>query len=285
MGNSIRSNPDSVHIQNQVRRTSDQLSKTFERLSSGLRINSASDDPAGLAVADGLRNQTALATVAIRNVNDGISYTSMGNAALDEISNILTRLSELANQGANSTYSISQHSAMQSEFVSLGSEVERIAKTTEFNGLKLLSNSGSVTIQAGLDGTSSSQISIEASLATLSALGLGNSGGALTYSIISVSVDQAVTASQNAITALTNAQNTLNTARGKFGAAESRLTSAVNFLSVVRENYAAAESRIRDADVAQEVANLVRLQTLQQAQIAVLAQANQIPSRVLPLLS
>lgn len=281
---SLNSNVASVRAQGQLKRTNQELGKTFERLSSGLRINSASDDPAGLIVADSLRADAKLASVAVRNANDGISVASIADAALGEISNILQRMAELALQSSNGTFTNTQRSALSSEFVALGSEIERIAKTTTFNNINLLSNSSNISIQVGLRASSNDIITIGSVVGTLQALGIGNAGGALTYSIIGTSDEFSAAAASAATSILTTAINTVNSLRGTVGAAESRLNSAVNYLTVVRENFIAAESRIRDADVAQEVANMVRLQVLQQSTTAVLAQANQQPSVVLALL-
>lgn len=282
---SLNSNVDSLIAQNNLARTSQALSKTFERLSSGLRINSAADDPAGLALADSLRTQAILASTAIRNANDGLSLTTIADSALAETYNMLTRMAELAQQSANGSYTMTQRSALSSEFEALGSEIQRIASTTTFNSLNLLSNSSNITIQVGLDGTSNSQIVLKSVVGTLDSLGLAASGSAkLTFSIITISTDGSINASQNALSAVNNAISNLTSKRGTLGAAESRLSTAINYLTVVRENFVAAESRIRDADVAQEVAEMVRLQVLQQAATAVLAQANQQPETVLRLL-
>ncbi len=282
---SVASNISSVRAQTERTETTTKLGKTFERLSSGLRINSASDDPAGLALADGLRADAKLAAVAIRNANDGISLTSIADAALDEVGSILYRMAELAEQSSNGVYSTTQRSALSSEFVALASEIERISVTTEFNSLKLLSNSSAVTIQVGLDGGSNSQISIDGVESTLDALSLANTGSsALIYSINAATDDAAQTASQLALDAVNSAISTLSSTRGTVGAAANRLEFAVSNLSVARENFIAAESRIRDADIASEVAEMVRLQVLQQAGTAVLAQANQQPGTVLSLL-
>jgi flagellin len=172
---------------------------------------------------------------------------------------------------------------MQSEFVALGSEIDRVAQTTTFNGLALLSNSSSITLQIGIDGTNSSRLTIQAALGTLASLGLG-SGSNLTFSLNGTTVDNAVTASRLALTAITTAQDTLNATRGSVGASESALSFVVNNLSVQRELRLEAASKIRDADVAAEVAKLVQLQVLQQAQTALLAQANQLPATALKLL-
>ncbi|MBX7145235.1 MAG: flagellin FliC [Oligoflexia bacterium] len=285
MALSLVSNIASLKAQTQLDRTNKALSKTFQRLSSGLRINSASDDPAGLAVAESLKADAKIAAVAVRNANDGISLTSIADSALGEIGDILSRMAELAQQSSNGVVTNTQRSAISSEFLALGSEIERIARTTTFNDVNLLSNSSSVTVQVGLRGsTSNGIITIGSVLATLSSLGLGNAGGALTFSVIDLTSSASALAATNAVSAINTAINTVTSLRGIVGAAESRLSSAVSYLSVIRENLVAAESRIRDADVAQEVADMVRLQVLQQAGTAVLAQANQQPGVVLALL-
>jgi len=282
---SLSSNIGSLSAQRQLFQTTNKLSTTFERLSSGLRINKASDDPAGLAMADSLRADARLASVAIRNANDGISITSIADAALNEIGSILARMAELAEQSANGVLNTTQRSALQNEFSQLGSEIERIAVTTTFNGVALLSNSGSINIQVGMDGSSNSQIELAGVLGTLSSLGLANAGSsALMVSINADTNEGAQAASQAALDIVNAAIGSLSATRGKVGAAESRLNTAINYLAVARENFVAAESRIRDADIAQEAAELVRLQVLQQANVAVLAQANQQPQLALALL-
>ncbi|MCB0352782.1 MAG: flagellin FliC [Bdellovibrionales bacterium] len=285
MGVSFASNVSALSAQRSLNKTNISLGKTFERLSSGLRINSASDDPAGLALADSLRSDANLASVAIRNANDGISITSIADSALAEVGNILSRMAELAEQSANGVFTNVQRSALSSEFVALASEIERIAVTTEFNDVGLLSDSSSIALQVGLDGTSNSRITINGVLGTLESLGLAGTGSsALTYSINDSTTAFAQSASLAALDAVNAAISTLSSTRGTLGAAESRLNSAVSSLQVARENFVAAESRVRDADVAQEVADLVRLQVLQQAGTAVLAQANQQPQIALALL-
>jgi len=261
-----------------------ELSNSFEKLSSGLRINKASDDPAGLAMAEGLRADAMLAAVAVRNANDGISVVSIADAAMGEISSILGRMAELAEQSANGTYTTTQRSALASEFVALGSEVERIASTTAFNDMTLLSDSSSISIQVGFDNTGASVVQIDGVLATLDALGVGTPGGALSYSINGTSDAFAQTAAAAALDAINTAISTLATNRGQIGAAEGRLSAAISYLEVARENYVAADSRIRDADIASEVAELVRQQVLQQSAAAILAQANQQPAVALSLL-
>jgi len=284
MALSIASAIDSVRAQRQVGLSTTRLSKSFQRLSSGLRINSSADDAAGQALADELRADARLATVAIRNANDGISITSIADDALDEINTILNRMLELAQQSSNGSYTSAQRSALSTEFVALGSEIDRISRATVFNTQALLSNSSNITLQVGIDGGAVSQLTISGVSATLSALGIGNASSALTYSIIAAGTTASQTAATTALSAIQNAILSLTATRGTVAAIESRLTSAVNYLSVVRENFIAADSRIRDVDVAQEVAEMVRLQVLQQAGTAVLAQANLQPQIALRLL-
>jgi flagellin len=286
MSLSIASNPESIAVSRRLNDASSQLSDVYQRLSSGLRINSPGDDPGGLQVADGLRADTKIASVAIRNANDGLSLTSVADSALAEIGNMLDRMAELATQSANGVYSNSQRSALSSEFVALGSEIDRISKTTTFNNISLLSNSSNITLQVGLGGDANSQITLAGVNGTLAALGLAGSGSsALTFSIISTTSTSSQLAATNALSAVQLAIGTLASTRGSLGASESRLNSAIGYLTVARENYVAAESRIRDIDVAEESANLVRLQVLEQAATAVLAQANQQPATVLKLLA
>lgn len=285
MGLSYASNTASLQIQTRLNRTNNELGKTFERLSSGLRINSSADDPAGFQVAETLRTDARLAAQAIRNANDGISLTTIADSALEEVSSILSRMSELAEQSANGAYTNTQRSALSLEFVALGSEIDRIARTTSFNSVKLLSATSDITLQVGLDATANSRITLQAVQGTLESLGLATVGSSsLTFSLVATTDELSQSASQNALTAITGAITSLSTSRGTLGATETRLSTAINYLSVARENFLAAESRIRDADVAQEVAEMVRLQVLQQAGVAVLAQANQQPARVLALL-
>lgn len=281
----IGNNIQSLQAQRRLATASDALGSTFERLSSGQRINKASDDAAGLAIADSLRADQRVATVAIRNANDGISSIAIADGALAQIGGVLTRLAELAEQSANGVFSTSQRSALSNEFVALGSEIERIAVTTEFNGVKLLSGSAGVILQVGFDSTSTSQIAINNIQGTLRDLGLANAGSStLSYSVNGATISDGQSASRAALDAVNSAISSLASTRGNLGAAESRLKVAINNLSVARENFAAAESRIRDVDVASEAAELTRLNILQQAASSVLAQANQQPSLALSLL-
>jgi flagellin len=208
---------------------------------------------------------------------------AIADGALGEMSNILTRMAELSEQSANGTLSTAQRSALDLEFKALGSEISRIAVTTEFNGIKLLSGSTQVALQVGFNSNTNSQIAYSSVQGTLESLALGT-GSSLTFSLNADTASNGQVAARSALDAVRLAIGSLATNRGILGAAESRLTAAINNLQVARENFAAAESQIRDVDVAQEAANLTRLNILQQAGAAVLAQANQQPSLALSLL-
>jgi flagellin len=281
----IRTNVASLKAQGNINRSTDRLRTAFERLSSGFRINRAADDAAGLAIAESLKVDSRIAAVAIRNANDGISVVAITDGAIAEITNILSRLGELASQSANGIYSNSQRSALQLEFSALYSEVERIAYTTEFNGLKLLSGGLTVTYQVGFDGSSLSQVTYSGVQATLAALGLASAGSSIhVYSITGADEPASQSAARFAIDAIRTAVASVTRNRGTLGAAESRLQTTIQNMTVARENFMAAESRIRDVDVAAEAAELTRLSILQQAGTAILAQANQQPGLALQLL-
>lgn len=285
MGITLGTNISSLQGQRRLALSTDLLSRTFERLSSGQRINKASDDAAGLAIADSLRADQRVASVAIRNANDGISTIAIADSALGEIGGVLSRLAELAEQSANGVYSNTQRSALQNEFVALASEIERIASTTVFNGVALISGGATTTLQVGFSSASTSQIQFSGVQGTLAALGLANTGtSALAYSISAAGSEGAQSAARLALDAVNEAISSLAVQRGNLGATEARLSVAIKNLSVSRENFAAAESRIRDVDVASESAELTRLNILQQAGAAVLAQANQQPQLALSLL-
>lgn len=285
MAITLGSNIASLQAQRRLGNATAALGTTYERLSSGQRINKASDDAAGLAIADALRASQRVASVAIRNANDGISTINIADSALGEIGSVLTRLAELSEQSANGVFSVVQRSALSNEFTALGSEIERIAVTTEFNGVKLLSGNSAVVLQVGFNSTSTSQISYTGVQGTLAALGLANANtSSLTFSLNGVSLTEGQSASRLALDAVNSAIQSLASTRGTLGAAQSRLEVAINNLSVARENFASAESRIRDVDVASEAAELTRLGILQQAGSSILAQANQQPSLALSLL-
>jgi len=285
MAITINTNIASLNAQRRLGQSSADLRQTFEKLSSGLRIVRAKDDAAGLAIADTLRADSRIASVAIRNANDGISLISISDGALNEIGNVLQRMAELSEQSANGTLSSTQRSALQNEFSSLGSEITRIARSTSFNGIQLLSGGSSVSLQVGFDSGTNSQITFAGTQGTLQSLGLGNGNEILTFSLNAAGGAGGQAAALSALDAVKSAISSLTTSRGTLGAAESRLNVAINNLQVARENFTAAESQIRDVDVAEEAAKLTRLNILQQAGAAILGQANQQPALALSLLN
>lgn len=285
MALNIKTNVPSITAQKNLQASSKRLATAFERLSSGMRINRAMDDAAGLAIAESLKADARVASVAIRNASDGVSIIAITDGAIGQITNVLSRLAELSEQSANGVFSNGQRSALQLEFTALMSEVERIALTTEFNGLNLLSGGNNVTFQVGFDGTSMSQITYSGVQANLSALGLaGPNSSNHAYSISGNSLEASQSAARQALDAINLAIVSVTRNRGTLGAAESRLETTIQNLQTARENFSAAESRIRDVDVAFEAAELTRLTILQQAGTAILAQANQQPQLALQLL-
>lgn len=285
MAINIRTNLPALGAQRNLDISSNKLNTSYQRLSSGLRINRASDDAAGLAIAEGLKAGSSTATVAIRNANDGISVITIADQAVAQIGNVLNRLAELAEQSSNGVVDNVQRSALQNEFTALNSEIERIAVTTKFNGLHLLDGQQDITFQIGFDGQSTSQLTYGAVDVRLAGMGLANTGSSsASYSIIGSTEVEAQSAARVALDAIQNAITSINSKRGTLGALESRLEVTINNLTVARENFKAAESRIRDVDVATEAAELTRLNILQQAGSSILAQANQAPQLALQLL-
>ena len=254
----------------------DTYSKQAEHLSSGLRINRASDDAAGMAVSEKLKNQVRGLNQAQRNAQDSISLIQTAEGALTETHSILARMRELAVQGANDTLNNSDRANLEAEFTQLKAEVTRIAETVNFNGKLLLNNAAGTTGDIILQiGANSSTLTI--ALSNNNATGLAINTAALA-SVTSLAV------AATTITNLDAAINTVSTNRANLGALQSRLESVGRSLAVASENTAAANSRVADADIAESMSELVRAQILQQAGISVLAQANQAPSLVLQLL-
>jgi flagellin len=274
MGLRVNTNIASINAQRNVSSVTTRLARNFQRLSTGLRIASAADDAAGLAISERLRSQIRSLGQASRNANDGISLVQVGEGALNEVSNILVRLRELAIQAANGSSSTQDKNTIKEEFDSLINEVNRIAQSTEFNGIKLLDGSSStVTFQVGINtqiGIDVLNISLAPALSTtlgLSSVDVG-SGGDTSYAIYQI--DSAI--------------NSISSLRGKFGALQNRLQSTIANIGVAQESLSAAESRIRDVDVAFETAELTRNNILQQASISILSQANSQPQAALSLL-
>ncbi|MCB0336302.1 MAG: hypothetical protein KDD62_08345, partial [Bdellovibrionales bacterium] len=244
----------SLRAQTDLAKSTRDLTKTYERLSSGQRLNSASDGAADLALADFLRSQSKLASIAIRNANEAVSLTSVADDTLGEIQNALFRMGELAEQSATGTYTNVQRSALQFEFEAIGSEIQRLASTTKFNDISLLSASSDTFVQVGFDSSENSRIRLGGVLGTLSSLNLASTDGfALTYSVIETSTDGAQSAARLALDAVEGAIGSISSRRGTIGAGQSRLESAINVLTISKENFTAAENGVRDADIAQEV--------------------------------
>ena len=246
-----------------------RLQGNFARLSSGLRIATAADDAAGLGISERMRAQIRSLTVAGRNAQDGVSLAQTAEGAMQEISNNLGRMRELAIQAANGTLDTPDRATLNTEYQALISEIDRIATQTTFNGVNLLNSSTSVAIQVGANASET----ISVSFADVTASTLGLSGDITTASNAS-----------GQLTTLDTAIDTVTTARGLMGATQNRMQSAIASISSARENLAAAESRIRDVDVAFETADLSRNTIMQQAATAVLAQANLQPQLALSLL-
>jgi flagellin len=233
-----------------------------------------------------LRSDTRVATVSSRNANDGISIIGIADQAVGQINDTLIRLAELAAQAANSTSTNDQRSAIQNEFSMLLEEIERIAVTTEFNGLYLISSSQTLTFQVGFDGSSLSGITYSGIQATLAGIGLAPVGSSLpTFSVIAGSEIDSRSAALLALDAIQGAITSVTRSRGILGAAESRLHTTIRQLATARESFQTAESTITDVDVAQEAAEMARLNVLQQAGTAILANSNFQPQLALKLLN
>lgn len=273
MGLRVNTNISSINAQRNLVNTTNRLQRSLERLSSGLRITRAADDAAGLAISEKFRAEVRSLAQAQRNANDGISLLQVAEGALNESSGILIRLRELAIQSANGTLGDSERTTLDNEFQDLLAEIDRIAAVTQFNGTQVLNDSSAaVTFQVGVDDTSNDQITVNGVNATTSGL-----------AVSSAAVDT-VTNAQAALAVIDSAISQLASLRASFGTAQNRLESTIRSLAVAIENSSAAESRIRDVDVASETAELTRNQVLQQAGVAVLAQANFSTQVVLRLL-
>lgn len=285
MGLGLKTNLTSLDAQRNLKYSTGRINQTFERLSSGLRINRSSDDAAGLGIAESLRGDARVASVSIRNATDGISIIGIADGAMGQISNVLNRLIELAQQAANASNSNEQRSALQNEFQALTSEIDRIAFTTQFNGFYPLSGGNAISFQVGFNGSSLSDISFSGIRASIADLGLASSGSSVPmYSLLAATNAESQSAAALTLDALKSAVSALGRNRGILGAAESRLEATIRNLQVSRESFQSSSSAIMDADVAEEAAELARLTTLQQAGTALLAQANLQPRLVLQLL-
>ncbi|HET6163408.1 MAG TPA: flagellin [Planctomycetota bacterium] len=269
----INSNLSALDAQRGLSSVTGRLERNFQHLSTGLRISTAADDAAGLGISERLRAQIASLSQAQRNANDGISLTQTAEGSLNEVSNILIRMRELATEAANGTVSDSDKATLNSEFSDLINEVDRIAQSSDFNNVKLLDGSTTaITFQVGAGVTANDTISVSLTSSLGSDLG-----------ITSLDISSAGS-STTAITAIDSAIDTVSSTRGRLGAAQNRLMSTIANLGVSIESLSAANSRIRDVDVAAETADLTRNSILQQAAISVLSQANLQPQTALRLL-
>ncbi|WP_312792507.1 flagellin N-terminal helical domain-containing protein [Diaphorobacter nitroreducens] len=280
----INTNIASLNAQRNTALNSSSLSTTMQRLSSGLRINSAKDDAAGLAIADRMNTQIRGMNVAVRNAGDAISMAQVAEGGLSAMNDMLQRMRELAVQASNapnSTGASGDISKLDNEYKQLGAELSRMMSATQFNGDAILSASTDYVFQVGANAGAENQITISAadmSLTGATAFAAVASGGS---SALETSAASANTAN---IAALDNALSEVNGRRATLGALQSRFENTIAYLRTAGENQSAARSRIMDADFAQETANLSRTQILQQAGTAMIAQANQLPQNVLKLL-
>ncbi len=271
----INTNMISLNAQRNLGTTQSALASSIQRLSSGLRVNSAKDDAAGLAIAERMSTQVRGMNVAIRNANDGISLAQTAEGALGKIGDALQRMRELAVQAKNGTNTAGDRTNLNAEFTKLAAEVERLVDGTTFNGRQLLDGTNATfDFQVGAGNATTDTVSITSS---------DLSGTATAVTALSIAGADA-TGATAAITALDTAIDTVTTARSAYGAAQNQFDSVIGSLQVASENLASARGRIMDTDFAAETANLSRAQVLQQAGMAMLSQANAVPQNVLSLL-
>lgn len=276
----INTNLNSLSAQRNSSVSQSSLATSMQRLSSGLRVNSAKDDAAGLAISERMNAQAKGMNVAIRNANDGISMAQTAEGALSKTGDILQRMRELAVQAANGTNNGADKDSLNKEFEELGKEITRTIASTSFNDKKILAgDSGDITFQVGAN--------TEADVDTVTVTFSDMSGDASLTAVTTGStnkIDSSVTDVGAVIDALDGAIDKVNSERAVLGATQSRFDAVISNLQVASENQSAARSRIVDADFAAETANLSRAQVLQQAGNAMIAQANQLPQQVLSLL-
>jgi len=265
----LNTNIASLNTQRNLYATNNAMQKSLEKLSSGYRINRAADDAAGLAISETMKAQINGLNQAKRNAQDGISLIQTAEGALNEVHAILQRLNELAVQAANQTYADGDLNNIQKEVTSLLAEIDHIAESTKFNGKALLSN-GAATITLQIGANASDTMKIGLSSANTTALVINN-------------IDLSSAASV-ALTAIGSAIGKISTARAELGAYQNRLEHIINNLGTTAENLAAANSRIRDVDMAAEMSEFTKSQVLNQAGVAMLAQANMAPQSILKLL-
>jgi flagellin domain protein len=279
----INTNLMSLNAQRNLSATQSALATSVQRLSTGLRVNSAKDDAAGLAIAERMNTQVRGMNVAIRNANDAISLSQTAEGALSKINDMGQRMRELAVQSANATNNESDRASLDAEFQALSAEIKRNLEGTSFNGTKLFAALATMTFQVGANNVASDQIAVVTTNLTADTtmtgiLGGGGGGGATAADI------KTVDKSRDALDKLDKMLATVNAKRAEFGATQNRFEAVIQTLQVSAENQTAARSRIMDADFASETAALTRSQVLQQAGTAMLSQANSLPNNVLSLL-
>ncbi|MDR6637198.1 MULTISPECIES: flagellin [Micrococcaceae] len=277
MGMQINNNLMANNAYRNLNATQDTLSKSMEKLSSGLRINRAADDAAGLAISEGLKSQVSGSAVAARNAQDGISLIQTTEGALGEVHSVLQRMRDLAVQGASDTNNTAARDAIKDEADSLGKELDRITQSTNFNGIDLLKG-GSKNIQVGTAGTANDTIAVTLGDVATAAGTLSSATGATGFDVSTNA------AAQTTITAIDAAITTVSAQRSDLGANQNRLDHAIKTLNVSGENLQAAQSRIADTDMAAEMVKYTKANILSQAGTAMLAQANQSGQGVLSLL-
>ncbi|MEW6706702.1 MAG: flagellin domain-containing protein [Pseudomonadota bacterium] len=280
MPQTINTNIASLNAQRNLNASQSSLQTSMQRLSSGLRVNSAKDDAAGLAIAERMNAQVRGMNVAIRNANDGISLAQTAEGALSKVGDALQRMRELAVQARNATNSSSDKDSLNKEFAQLQSEINRVLGGTTFNGKKILgADATSLDFQIGANTSTEDMISIGTSDMTQDSTITAVTGST---TVIDATAD--VSTIGGIIDDIDSALDTINNTRATYGATQSRFDAVIANLQQAVENQAAARARIMDADFAQETANLSRAQILQQAGTAMVAQANQLPQQVLQLL-
>ncbi|MBV8034377.1 flagellin domain-containing protein [Roseateles sp.] len=286
MPQTINTNLQSLNAQRNLNASQSSLAISMQRLSSGLRVNSAKDDAAGLAIAERMNAQVRGSNVAIRNANDGISLAQVADGALSKVTDSLQRMRELAVQARNATNTSADRDSLDQEFGELAKEIQRVLGGTTFNGQAILADAaGTQTFQVGANTTTNDRIDVGttnmASDPTLVAVsGTDNTGtgrAIIGSAALGTAIDAVIGSIDSAIT-------TISSQRAVLGAAQNRFDAVISNLQVAVENQSAARSRIMDADFAAETANLSRAQILQQAGTAMVAQANQLPQQVLSLL-
>ena len=277
----INTNLMSLNAQRNLSATQSALATSVQRLSTGLRVNSAKDDAAGLAIAERMNTQVRGMNVAIRNANDAISLAQTAEGALSKINDMGQRMRELAVQSANATNNETDRASLDAEFQALSAEIKRNLEGTSFNGTKLFAALAAMTFQVGANNATTDQIAVVTTNlttdTTMTSI-LGGGGGATAAEI--KNVDK----SREALDKLDKMLATVNSKRAEFGATQNRFEAVIQTLQVSAENQTAARSRIMDADFASETAALTRAQVLQQAGTAMLSQANSLPNNVLSLL-